>query len=365
MGKIHRLSDSEKELLNVIGRHPEISMKELLNCTTYKWGSTVKRRLEYLKKQGILRGPIQDPQYTKLCKNPLHKVFCILESDQSYDTLMPYLRLIEPIIWVFPVLSPHKNVLNMGFLSSNITEMTALFQLLKDNGIITEYIVRIFSCKRVVKNPDFFGDPVPSLDNLLDPRDIPDLSLQCHDTVWNQCDIAVLPYLQRGTKLIEILREEMNLHRTWTYEQIRYSRDKMVKNGLIEKVYAVYPFMQSQCAHFVLFLKTDDTALTQRILCNFARGGRIYKEYVLCGEWGMLFCLSHPLFLADLMNELDRIDEITQKELYQIRSVPTKYRSYSRLPEIKYYDFDKQTLEYPYHVYREKIVEKLDSESVY
>jgi hypothetical protein len=178
--------------------------------------------------------------------------------------------------------------------------------------------------------------------------------------VWNTCDIRTLPYLQRGHRLTEIQRKEETLNKTWTYEQIRYSRNKMIRCGLIEKIYAVYPFLQNQCAHFVLFLKAEDADMTQRILCNFAKGARIYKEYVLCGEWGMLFCLSHPSFLADIMNKLDKIDQIKNKEFYQLRSVPTHYRSYSRLPEIKYYNIDEQTLEYPYDVYKERIREKIE-----
>jgi hypothetical protein len=30
MGKVHRINENEKELLNAIGNHPDISMKELL-----------------------------------------------------------------------------------------------------------------------------------------------------------------------------------------------------------------------------------------------------------------------------------------------------------------------------------------------
>jgi len=33
-------------------------------------------------------------------------------------------------------------------------------------------------------------------------------------------------------------------------------------------------------------------------------------------------------------------------------------------PELKYFDFDEQTVEYPYQVYKEKITEKIESESL-
>jgi hypothetical protein len=361
MGKIHQLTDREKALLNAIGRHPDISMKELLTYTDYKWVSTLARKLNQLKEQGILSGPLYDFNHGKLCRNPLHKLVSIVETQQSYEILYSYLKLIEPLIWIFPVLSSQKKVLQVGFFSSDDAEMEALLQLLKDNGVISGYTVRVSHHKRIVENPNLFGDPNPSLDGLLDPCELPDTSLGHHDTVWNECDIAILPYLLRGAKLIDILRKEKKLQKNWTYEQMRYSRRKISQNGLVQKKYIFFPFPCEACAHFHLFLKTDDTTLTQRIIHNFARGERIYKEYLLYDDWGMLVCMSYPPFLTGLLYRLDQIDKITDKELYQVRSNSGKYW-FSRPLELKYYDFDEQTLEYPYHVYREQMKEKLESE---
>ncbi len=361
MGKTFQLTENEKELLTVIGRNPEISMKELLNHTEYKWVSTVVRKLGHLKEQHTLIGPLYDIDYGKLCKNPLHKLVCIVELNQSYETVISYLKLIDSLAWIFPVLSPHKKVLNAGFFSSNDTELKALLQLLKDNNIISDYIVRVCCHKRMVENPNLFGDPAPSLDNLLNPCDIPDMSLGQYDTEWNECDVRILPYLQKGAKLIEILREEKRVYRSWTYEQVRYSCEKMIKNRLIEKKYIFFPFPCEQCTRFDLFLKTGDISVTQRILCNFARGERVYKEYMLFEDWGMIFCLSHPLFLTDIMHWLDQIDQVEEREVYQVRSTSGEY-TFAQPIETKYYDFDKQTLEYPYHTYKEKIHKKLDSE---
>ena len=61
------------------------------------------------------------------------------------------------------------------------------------------------------------------------------------------------------------------------------------------------------------------------------------------------------------MDKLDQIDQIKEKEIYQLRSASRKYR-FVMLPHLKYYDFDEQTLEYPYHVYRERIKEKRERE---
>lgn len=362
MGKIHRITDSEKELINVIGRLPETSSKELLNYTKYKWVSTVVKKLEKLKEKDIVFGPYYQVDYGKLCTNPLHILVCILESSRDYKTVISYLTLVEPLKWIFPVLSPYKRLLHVGFISSNDTEMVALLQLLKENNIITDFVVRVCRFQWILENPNFFGNSNPSLDNLLDSCELPDFALGSHDTEWTECDIRVLPYLQvgyKGTKLVEILRAEKKMFsREWTYEQVKYAREKMVKNGLIKKRYAVSPFQGNQCAHFVLFLKTGDISLTQRILCNFAKEERVQKEYTLCEDWGMLACKSHPVFLTDLMLKLDQIDHIEEKELYQLRSYPGKY-FYKQSFEDKYYDFDTQTLEYPYHVYEEKIKEKM------
>jgi len=362
MGKIHKLSDREKELLNVLGNHPEISIKELVNYTNYKRESSVGRKLHQLREQRILDGPLYDLNYSKLCKNPLHKMFCIIETDNNQEIVIAYLKLIEPLRLVLSVLSHHKKVLVAVFYSSDDVEMKALLQLLKDNNIITDYLIRVWCSKRMVENPNFFGDYNPSLDNLLSPRDIPDMSLKCHDTCWNECDIAIIPYLRfNDTKLIEILRKEKNLHRSWTYEQVRYSREKMLKHGLIRKDYSIYPFSPDQCIRFGLFLITEDTALMQRILYNFARGARVYKEYVLCEDEGWVYCVCHPSFLKDLMRKLDQVEEIKEEEIYLIRTGSGKYH-FARYPVLKYFDFDEQTLKYPYHEYREKIKQKLEND---
>jgi len=357
-----QLSESEKQLLTVLGKYPGISIKELVTHTTYKWTSTIVRKINQFKEQSILWGPAYDVNYDRLCKNPLHKLFCILELTQSWETVIPYLLSIEPVAWIFPVLSPHKEFLLAGFYSTNDLETEAIFNLLKGEDIITDYIIRCYTTKRMIENPDFFGDPSPSMDQLLDPCTVPDISLAHHDTDWNECDIRVLPYLamSKGLRLIEILRAEKKLNKTWTYAQVNYSREKMLKNGLIEKKFIILPFHVSQCAYFFLSLKTEDTDVTQRILCNFARKERVYKEYLLCGEWGVLFCISHSAFLTELMYKLDKIKEITEKELHLLRFSQMS-NPVSNPPLSKYFDFEKQTLEYPYHVYKEKIKEKIES----
>lgn len=360
-----QLTEREKELLTILGKSPEMSMKELVNRTQYRRVSSVIKKLEQFKEQGMVLGPFHVVNYGKLCKNPFCVMICIIEFSQSYKTVIEYLKLIEPLRMVYPVLSSHKELLNAKYFSSNNAAMVSLLQLLKDNNIITDYITRAYSNKMVIENPNFFGDINPSLDNLLDPCDISDLSFGCHDTNWSECDISILPYLKRGHKdgkLIEILRAEKKLDKTWTYHQVKYSHKKMVENGLIEKVYLIFPFFYSQCVDFNLFVKTEDTNMTQRILCNFARGSRVAKEYVLCEDWGYVGFASHPQFLTGLMNKLDKIDEIKEKELYQLRSISDEESHFSQPPELKYFDFDKQTLEYPYHVYKEKIKEKLEDE---
>ncbi|MBU7023380.1 MAG: hypothetical protein HXS40_04365 [Theionarchaea archaeon] len=362
MGKIHRISESEKKLINVVGSLPETSPRELLNYTKYKWVSTVVRKLENLKERDIIWGPYYAVDYGKLCRNPLNILVCIIESNQSYEAVISYLSLIEPLKWIYPVMSSYKKLLHVGFISSNNAEMISILDLLKKSDVISDYVVRPCTCKWILENPDFFGDPNPSLDGLLDPCEPPDLSLGCHDTDWNESDIRILPYLQvgyKGVKLVEILRAERRLKsREWTYEQVKYSREKMIKTGLIEKRYSVSPFPRNECAHFVLFLKSE-IPLTRIMMHNFAREERVYKEYTLCDDWGMLIFQSHPVFLTDLMHKLDEIDQIEEKELYQLRSYPTKY-FFKQSFEDKYYDFEEQTLKYPYDMYRERIKKKLE-----
>ena len=358
---VQDMNDREKKLLTALGKYPDLSIKELANLISYKRVSSVVRKVEQLREQRIIWGPFYDINYSKLCKNPFHKLFCIFESSKSYKTVLSYLRLIESLVWSIPVLSPHKEIINAGFYFSNSREIQALFQMLKDNDIITSYTTHVFSKKRIIENPDFFGDINPSLDNLLSPCDAPDLSFESHDTDWNECDITVLPWLMKGARLIDILRAERKSKKSWTYEQIKYSFKKMIKNRLIEKKYHVFPFYPLKCNIFNLFLKTEHVNLTKRIVYNFARGGRIHREYALCDDWGFVNCMCHSSFLVDLMYKLDHMDAIEMKEIYHIRNIsgnsPLNFP-----PEVKYFDDETQTLEYPYHIYRERIEEKLEND---
>ncbi len=359
------LTESEKKLLTVLGETPYLTMKDLVNYTPYKWTSTIVKKVEQFRQKGMFYGPYYFVNYDKLCKNPFRLLFCILESDQDYEAVISYLKIIEPLKSLFAVLSPHKELLNAIFLSSDTQKTEALFQLLKDNGIITDYIVRMFCCRRFIENPNFFGDINPSLDNVLDLCEIPDVSFKHHDAHWTECDITLLPYLRmaygRG-KLIEILKAERKKNRHWKYDQLQYSREKMIENGLIEKKYFICPFPGGECADFNMFIRTENPGVTQRILHNFGRNARVLREYAFCGDWGYIGFESHPQFLMDVMAKLDSIDVVTDKELYQLRSAQRKGYYISNPPALQYFDVKTQTLHYPYQVYREKIKEKIENE---
>ena len=362
----YQLNDNEKELLTFIGRHPNISLKELVNYTKYKRESSIVRKINQFREQNLLRGPTFVFDHGKLCKNPLHKLFCVFELREDYETVLEYLKLIEPLVWVYPVLSSHKELMSAGFLSSDDAEVKLLLQLLKESNVITDFTARVRCNLDVKETPDFFGDPVPSLDNLFNPCEYPDTSFGQYDTAWNECDIATLSYLQGGytdIRLIEILKKERNLHnREWKYTQIKYSYEKMLKNRLIWKVYHIYPYQLDQCADFYLFLKTGDIELTHVILYNFARGARVYREYSFYDDWGLIGFISHPHFVLGLMHKLDQIEEITKKELYHLRSVPPGMHYAGEYSEFKYYDVETQKLEYPYRIFKERIKEKIENE---
>ncbi|MBU7045605.1 MAG: hypothetical protein HXS54_04140 [Theionarchaea archaeon] len=359
------LSDREKGFLTTLGKYPDVPMKQLLTKTQYRRVSSLIKKIGQFRRQNIYCGPYIDIDFGKLCKNPVRLAICVVESEKSFETVLSYLEVIESLQLVYPVLPSHKVVINILSISSDNQEMASLFQLLKDNNIISDYIIRYCSQKRNMENPNFFGDPDPSLENILTPCDIPDMSLGSHDTTWSECDIHILPYLQmgyKGLKLIEILREERKLNNKWTYDQIKYSHKKMLSRELIMNRCNIYPFSYDQCVDFNLFLKCEDVELTQTAIYNLARNARVLREYMLFQEWGFMGFVSHPLFLTGLMHKLNQINEITEKELYQISSIPDRKSFFTQPIELKYFDFEKQTLQYPYDIYKEKIKENLEQE---
>jgi hypothetical protein len=63
--------------------------------------------------------------------------------------------------------------------------------------------------------------------------------------------------------------------------------------------------------------------------------------------------------------KLDQIDVIREKELYRVRSLPPGKYWFSSVPDFSDYDFESQTLQFPYHLYREKAKQKLESKSMF
>ncbi len=360
------LLEGEKQLLTMLGNNPGITMKELVTHTRYKWPNTIVKKVKQLREQHLVFGPYHVLDHNRLCKNTFHLTACVLESRQSFETVISYLKLIEPLRWIYPALSPYRSVLIAGFLSSDDAEMKALLNLLKDNEVISTFSLHVCDYKNIHGNPNFSGDLNPSLDDVLDPCNLPDMSLGTHTTEWNECDISILPYLlgiESSVKLMDIIKKERKLNRIWKYSQVRYSYEKMMKNQLIEKTYTIHPLPWEQCAHFRLVIGTEDTLLTRRIMHNFARGARVNRMYTLVEELGVITCSCHPVFLTDLLYKLDKIEEIKRKELYQRRSFTGDY-SFNP-PILPYFDVGTQKLEYPYHWYREKTKEKLESGTVH
>ncbi|MBU7041924.1 MAG: hypothetical protein HXS45_14030 [Theionarchaea archaeon] len=363
MDHMHHFNKNEKSLLAVLGKNPEIPLKELVNYTTYKRANSIVRKIVHLKEKRVIFGPKYYIDPGKLCKNPLHSIICVVELEKPYNTVISFLKLIEPLISVYPILTSHKEIVHVAFLSSHDSMVESLLQLLKENNIIAGFTIRIRNKKTCIENPDFSGESVPSLDGLLDSCEFPDLSLGTYTTAWNECDIAVLNQVirERETpKLIDILREERKRGSPWTYEQIKYSHAKLRATHLMTKTFFISPFPIDQCSDFYLHFKATSMEYTQRILYNFGKGGRLYKEYTLCGEWGRIGCICHPRLALGLMYTLDGIDEITHKELYHFRSFNHVIEHPGGDAVLKYYDVESQTLHYPYDTFRENIKEKID-----
>ena len=355
------MNEREKKLLTLLGKHPTMSAEELRIQSDYKWKSTISKKITYFKRHFIVYGPVYFTDYGRLCKNRLNQMYCFIETQEPYDRVVSYLQLIKPLKWVYPIQSPRRTVLDVSLTSSDDSRTKALLQLLKDNYIIQDYTIYSYHCRKITQNPNFSGIFIPRLNNLLEPCEVPDMSLGEHDTRWNECDMRVLPYLETGYKtcrLIEIMKAERNSGYNWTYEQLRYSLRKMIENRLIQKTYIIYPIRAKYCTIFLLYLKAKSPAQIQRILYNFGRESRIYKHYVSSENWGILCCASHPLFYPNLIQRLD-IDEIVEKDLYHLD--PVVGLSPLDLPtELECFDIEKQTLEYPYHVYEREIREKLE-----
>ncbi|MGC1122098.1 MAG: hypothetical protein WBA22_13490 [Candidatus Methanofastidiosia archaeon] len=402
------LSRREKLLLQLMGREPNLTNQELSSIIGFKYTeyvTTIQRKLE---RREYLGGPYMYPDFGKIFKNKVSRVFAFVMFDSPYEYIISMLREINCWTYFFPLEEGIFKKYMVGFMNTDLTKLKRILDLLKDSQIIKYYHLFELDGNWKLINPTFLvndreASPEPDFGHLLEDVPIPDLSWGSFSGIalnkvaqilimrlWNghgACDLRRIVRIEKKFKKIrraelkELLRKEhLELKREELKAELRELRtvdlslrefreayQLLMDRDILEKVYYIWPFPNPKCSRFMLFLRCDSVEATKRIIFNFGRDTRIFTRVCMVqsverGEpYGVIYAVGDPFLGGKLMTELDQYDELVDRKLFPMRSYPPgRWKSQSILME--YYDEERQTLEFPYGIFYEKVRQRLEED---
>lgn len=360
-------------ILQYLGKEPNITNEELAARSTYKnpvYVSAVKRKL---KEEGHVSGPYYDVDLGRMTKNRLTRFIAVLMFRKDYPFIINLLKTIDCFVTLYPVFEQSFKMLIASFVCSDEAGLNRIFDYLLECGILVHYDVYTQKDKWYLRNPAFVdkgSSMIPSLDGLLAPVDIPDVSAGDFCGVpLTQCDLSLIEDLFigiGGCNLRKIGQYERKREGVLlTYSDLKLSLKKLLKYNIISRYYNVYPIPRQKCSRFILLMRSSQREKTDRLLFNFGKGARIQERLTYWKSlsdntvYGVVQCVCHPSFLIKLLQDLDKYQEIEDKKFYFLRSFPASYWVMQTITTT-YYNPETCTLHYPYAVYLKKIKTALE-----
>jgi hypothetical protein len=366
MEKIRNLNSTEMKLLSYLGKTPELTNRELANLLTLKnppYLSTLKKTLE--EKQYLL-GPYYQTDYGKIFRNRIRKAIAIVLFKQPYQGMLSLLRNLGCFSYVYPIEERFFRSYMVSIFDSSTRSVREIFDYLKQEGMIFHYELYLQDHQTYVIPPKFLagsqGSPfVPLLDNLLDETRIPDFSFAQFDgTPLSLAEQCLISYYEQGMlQLTTIMKREKARGNFHTYAEWRAARERLISQSIIRPVYNIFPLPYVDCSHSFLLLRAETLHQTQEMLLNFGKEARLYKKiflwtpYLSDRTYGVIYCISHPEFTIQLLQKLDKYEEIEEKKFFVLRKTFSLYEGKSI--SMEFYDPSSCTLYYPYEDYFEKI----------
>ncbi|MBU6998180.1 MAG: hypothetical protein HXS41_12900 [Theionarchaea archaeon] len=355
-----RINEKEARMLNLIGRDASLSHGEIAKMVRYRRVTTVSKKLKKFKEKNILRGPYYDLNLAGVGENQIYNVYSTISfAPEDIDFVFQVLKEIPGIRWIFP--STDLDRFFAYFQVNHYKHIGGLLKALHRKRLI-QYSLFSSRFKWLKRNPDFFGSSVSSSENLLADCRLPDISYQKvpPSTKWNETDLTVMQYLQvQSDSPMEIARQEYSQHRNLlTYNQIKYSIQKIRNYGIIESVdYHIAPLPREKCFTVLLLLSAEKRGTILRIMENFGKGCRLHKTCTLAGRTGLMFLWIMPEAATNLLSTFDDIDGLRCR-MYFLRSHDSAYLcSFSF--ESSTFNTDEQRWEYPYHETQKKIEDRI------
>ena len=357
MNRIRSLNKKEKQILNILGKNPNIVVKDLTIATGYKWSSTISQKIDKLEKFGYFRkGPYYDLNLSSVGKNQLYSVYVDIRLPSHYrDIVFNLIKQFECWRWIFPTIDTNRFF--VGFQVNHYNQIGKLLNLLREKNIIS-YDMFTSQNRWVLANPDFYGKDVPELkdpdmDRSLPEISYPDLTL---DIVWKEVDLRLMQYLQILTDNLRKIQklEYQKYSNFWKYHQLKHSFAKIVNSGIVcGKSYHVRPYPLRECSTLLLFLESKDHEFLLHLMHQFAEGGRIHKVYTLAGDTGLMFLWASPRFMLNLMHYFDEFPDL-EVTVSPLRTHDSKYSAKQSF-HAEHFDLENQRWVFPYSKYENEV----------
>lgn len=357
MTKIKKLNRKEKQILNILGKDPNASVKELMDATGYKWPSTVSQKIDKFEKMGYLRkGPYYDLNLSSVGRNQLYYVYTDIRfSSENRDLIFNLIKQFECWRWIYPTIDTNRFLVH--FQVNHYNQIGKLFTPLKEEGILS-YEMLTSQNRWILFNPDFFGKEIPvlkepDLDRPLPEITYPDLNVSMG---WREVDLRLMQYLQiRTDNLRKIQRMEYKMYGNfWEYHQLKHSYRKITESGIVcTKSHHLNPYPLDECSTLLLFLECKDHTFLLQLMHQFAEEGRIHKSYTLAGDTGLMFLWASPLFMLNLLRYFDEFPDLEVK-VAPLRTHSSRYLDKQSF-HAEHFDVETQRWVFPYSKYEKDV----------
>jgi DNA-binding Lrp family transcriptional regulator len=357
MAKIKELNEKEKKILNILGENPNVSIKEFMDITGYKWPSTVSQKINKFEKMGYLRkGPYYEINLSSVGKNQLYFVYTDIRFPSQYrDLVFNLIKQFECWRWIYPTIDTNRFF--VLFQVNHYNQIGKLLNMLKENDIIS-YEMFTSQNRWILTNPNFFGKEIPKLtepdlDNPVPDISYPDLNLSI---TWREVDLRLMQYLQILTDNLRKIQkmEYKRFGNFWQYHQLKHSFKKIIDSGIVYgKSHHLRPYPIDECSTLLLFLECKDQTFLLQLMDQFAEEGRIHKVYTLAGDTGLMFLWASPRVMLNLLHYFDEFSDL-EVRVAPLRTHNSKYLAKQSF-HAEHFDIESQRWIFPYSIYEKEV----------
>lgn len=351
------IGNTDKIILNRLGKDADTSITDLLTSTRYRRKSSVYNRIRHLRSEKYLFGPYFDVNYNAIGTNKLYSVFVFAHYDPLYRAaVLEAMKRINCWTMIYPVRTAEAY---LGIYRCNNWNYIATLMGLMDRwGWLKEYSVHKSEHRWILSNPDFFGAFMPASDYQIPTKEeLPHFRYETIDPniEYTQIDLTVLKYLSRKTcRLTEMRNLEYRYHGIrLKYHDLKRSFDRLKNsNVLLEKNFIILPLPLDMSSLFFLITHGRNFRSHLETVAGFGEGLRLHKTLIVVGREIISYFLAHPLLEGKILGIIE--DNMDNAKLYGIKTYPSHELAIQSLND-NYFDVENQRWVFPYSGFREEL----------